>query len=87
MLSIKTADASTGIIGGAYNLHVSFASAQNEKLFGMGQYQQDDLELNIPHLNLHTEILRQVFLSFFPVLAMASYGITHLLVRLHLEKM
>ena len=68
-----------GIIGGAYNLHVSFASSQNEKLFGMGQYQQDDLDLNILHLNLHTEILRQVFLLFFPVLALASYGITRLL--------
>ena len=41
-----------GIIGGAYNLHVSFASAQNEKLFGMGQYQQDDLDLKYTTLEL-----------------------------------
>ena len=41
-----------GIIGGAYNLHVSFASSQNEKLFGMGQYQQDDLDLKYTTLEL-----------------------------------
>lgn len=41
-----------GIIGGAYNLHVSFASVQNEKLFGMGQYQQDDLDLKYTTLEL-----------------------------------
>lgn len=40
-----------GIIGGAYNLHVSFASAQNEKLFE-GQYQQDDLDLKYTTLEL-----------------------------------
>ena len=41
-----------GITGGAYSLHVSFCSAQNEKLFGMGQYQQDDLDLKYTTLEL-----------------------------------
>ena len=33
------------ILGGDYHLTVSFAANQNEKLYGMGQYQQDIMNL------------------------------------------
>ena len=41
-----------GITGGAYSLHVSFDSAAHERLFGMGQYQQDELDLKYTTLEL-----------------------------------
>ncbi len=41
-----------GIIGGAYKLYVSFSSNPDEKLYGMGQYQQDYLDLKYTTLEL-----------------------------------
>lgn len=41
-----------GIIGGDFSLHVSFAAAVGEHLYGMGQYQQDYLDLKYTTLEL-----------------------------------
>ena len=41
-----------GIPGGDYRLHVSFSSNPDEKLYGMGQYQQDLLDLKYTTLEL-----------------------------------
>lgn len=87
MLSIKTADASTELLAVLTTCMFPSASAQNEKLFGMGQYQQDDLDLKYTTLELAHRNSQASVPFVLSSLAMASYGITQLLVRLHLEKM
>ena len=42
------------IIGGDYRLTVAFESNENEKLYGMGQYQQEIMNIKTAVLNLRT---------------------------------
>ncbi len=61
--------------GGAYQLKVSFDSNPDEKIYGMGQYQQERMNLKGCNLELaHPAIRRRAFRFMYRALAMASCG-------------
>ena len=59
-------------IGGDYRLKVSFEANKDEKIYGMGQYQQDILDLKAAILNWPTETPRHPSPSMYPAKATAS---------------
>lgn len=60
--------------GGAYQLKVSFDSNPDEKIYGMGQYQQERMNLKGCNLELRTAIRRRAFRFMYRALATASCG-------------